>query len=400
MDKSIKSILIKKRTWRKLINYALIEWQIKAETSVVFGKPYWLTIDPTNYCQLKCPFCPTGLDRGIRSKSTMSLEDFKKIIDKLGPYLLHIDLMNWGEPLLNKDVYEMIKYAKGYDIDIKIDTNFNAFKPGDAEKLINSGLDCLSLSIDGLTRETYQRYRVGGDFNRVIENVKALVKKKKELGAKRPYIIWQFLVFKHNEHEVEKVREFAEGLGADSVGITPAFLPFKPGIKDEWLPQNPEYRHYEPEAFPDKPPWEWETKTQEEDIKVDVYKQPEKRDMCIWPWAGIAINPDGSVSACCSVEEEKYDFGNIIEWPFWMVWNNRHYRRARRHIAKYVKHKREVIVKSKHVCERCFSIGRANFLFQPWWRLDKYPSFSWWWDGDGPDVYSRDSDLSVGSNSL
>ncbi len=431
MDSHIARILWKKKAWRKLANFLLVEFQMGRRAGRAWGKPYWLTVDPTNFCQLRCPFCPTGAERKVRAKAILKLEDFKKLLDQLGPTLLHIDFMNWGEPLLNRHVFDMVAYAKKFDIDTKMDTNFNEFNEEMAEKMVLSGLDCVSLSIDGLTQETYAKYRVRGDYNKVIENLKLLVRKKKELGRSRPYIVWQFLVFKHNEQEADRVRQVGKELGVDAVGVTPAFLPFRPGIKDEWLPERPEHRHYDPETFPDSPPWEWEAppsdagaggETQEEPaaeaaapvsngngrrkaldltlallkfferksnggsasphIDVRVYREPEKekRALCHWPWAGITVNPNGSVSPCCSVEEDMYDFGNIFQDGFRKIWNSPHYRRSRRHVGDYVAHRVDVKTRSEHACERCFSIGRANFTFQPWWRFEQYDG---WWDFDG-----------------
>ncbi len=432
LDENIVRLLWARRAWRKLANFLLVELQAENMGTRVTGKPYWLTIDPTNFCQLRCPFCPTGGERHIRSKAVLKLEDFKRLMDELGPTLLHVDFMNWGEPLLNRYIFEMVSYAKKFDIDTKMDTNLNEFSEEMAEKMVRSGLDCVSLSIDGLTQETYSKYRVRGDFDKVMRNLETLIRKKKELGSSRPYVIWQFLVFKHNEHEVERVRQLGKEMGVDVVGVTPAFLPFRPGIKDEWLPLKPEHRHYDPETFPDRPPWEWESAPKTEApslpdpapvaplpeeklsaaavphvevlpprggvrsiierffgrkrggagkeetpvINVQVYKEPEKRPRCNWPWAGIAVNPNGSVSPCCSVEEEIYDFGNIFTEGFSGIWNGPNYRRARRHIRDYVKHRQDVKTRSEHACERCFSIGRANFTFQPWWRFSQ---FDWWW---------------------
>lgn len=415
MEGNIARILWHKRSWRKLANFLLIEAQMGLKNGRVLGKPYWLTLDPTNFCQLRCPFCPTGAERKVRAKAILRFEDYKKLIDELGPTLLHIDFMNWGEPLLHREIFEMVAYAKKFGIDTHISTNLNEFNEAMAEKMVLSGLDAVTLSIDGLTQETYAKYRVRGDYDKVIGNLKTLVRKKKELGRRHPYVIWQFLVFKHNEHEVERARAFGKELGCDVVGVTPAFLPFRPGIKDEWLPEKPEHRYYEPASFPETPPWEWAGKDAEgnkvaEDhtpvpdspnlrpkadaaepsgekvanatpvIDVKVYKEPEKRPLCNWPWAGIAINPNGSVSPCCSIEEDMYDFGNVFQRGFGKIWNGADYARSRRHVRDYVGHKTDVLTRSGHACERCFSVGRANFQFQPWWRFEQ---FDWWWGING-----------------
>ena len=357
--------------WRKLANYLLVEWEAGRRSARMWGRPYWLTVDPTNFCQLKCPFCPTGAERGVRPKASMRVEHFRHLLKELGRELIHIDFMNWGEPLLNKDVYTMIEEAKACGVDTMLSTNLNAFDEASARRMVRSGLDRVVLSIDGLTQETYERYRINGDYARVIENLKTLVRVKREEGASHPHITWQFLVFKHNENEIERVRETALALGADEVGITAANMPFKPGIREHWLPTRREYSLYDAESFPDSPPWHWAQAKAEEgeappSVDVRVYRE-DKREPCNWPWAGIAVNPDGSVSPCCSVEEKEYDFGNVFENSFQSVWNNEKYRRARRHVGAYAAGLKDTVPNSSHACERCFSIGKSKFVIPHQW---------------------------------
>ena len=160
-------------------------------------------------------------------------------MDELGPYLIHLDFCNWGEPFLNPELSKLIKYAKGYNVDTKVDSNLNILDEKCAEDIILSGLDKIIVSIDGASAETYSKYRVGGDFNTAINNLKLLIRKKKELARTNPYICWQFLVFRHNEHEIEQVKKLGQDLGVDNVSITRAFI----GNKD-WLPLNEEFSHY------------------------------------------------------------------------------------------------------------------------------------------------------------
>ncbi len=378
-ERRVTDRLVRAGLWRKLANYLVVEAQIQAGwTSMPVGKPYWLTVDPTNFCQLKCPFCPTGAGRGVRDKASLRLEHFRHVMDSLGATLIHVDFMNWGEPLLNKDLWAMVAEAKKHGVDTMVSTNFNSFRPQDADALLDSGLDRLVLSIDGMTQETYQKYRVGGDYARVVENLKALTARRAERRQAKPTIVWQFLAFKHNEHEADAVRAFAKELGCDEVGVTPAYLPFRPGIKDEWLPTRADLRMYDPENFPDSPPWQWsESKPAEggaavaeaPQVAVEVYKDSKTapRKLCNWPWAGIAINPDGSVSPCCSVEEQEYDFGNYFTQSFRKLWNNDKYRKAREHVRDYAAHKTESKPQSNHACERCFSIGQSRFQFPHSW---------------------------------
>lgn len=321
----------------KLENFLLVEQEKQRREEYISGHPYWLTIDPANFCTLRCPFCPTGQGRGSRTNGLLSWDNFRKVMDELGPYLIHIDFCNWGEPLLNKDIYKMVQYAKQYGIDTKIDSNLNHFSAQDAEDMILSGLDKLIVSLDGTTPETYSKYRIGGDFNKVMAHLKLLLKKRKELDKTNPYISWQFLVFRHNEHEIEEVKRMGRDMGVDHIGITKAFI----GNKD-WIPVNDEYSYYKKQEI-------------EGEFTSEHFKPPQEK-LCNWPWDAIVINPNGSVSACCSVEDEKDDFGNIFENSFKDIWNNDKYRQARRFIKDKLNPEKE----DNNICIRCRHLGLIN----------------------------------------
>lgn len=336
-QKSMSRALYSHGLWTKLSNYILTEVQKARKETFLFGYPYWLIIDPCNYCTLHCPFCPTGQKRNARTKGKLSFEDFKTIIEKLGPYLIHIDLVNWGEPLLNEQVFDMIKYAKQYHSDIKIDTNLNHLDEDSAKRLVLSGLDKIVVSIDGLTEATYSKYRRGGNFQVAMANLKLLTKKRKELKSSKPYITWQFLVFRHNEHEIDKVIKTGKKLGVDHVGIAKAFI----GDKD-WIPLNTNYSNYNVEGI-------------DNDFTYNHFKSPLEL-FCNWPWEAIAINPNGSVSPCCSVEEEKDDFGNVFDEPFEELWNDEKYQIAR----NYIRDRNQNIASDRHVCVGCRHLGLIN----------------------------------------
>jgi MoaA/NifB/PqqE/SkfB family radical SAM enzyme len=314
---------------RKKINFKLIEYQKKKKASIVFGYPYWLTIDPSSICNLGCVFCPTGQKRGTRPGKILSFDGFKKILDKLGPYLFHVDFCNWGEPLLNKELAKMISYAKRFNISTKVDTNLNVDLTDDeAKAIVNSGLDRLTVSIDGATHEVYEKYRRGGNLSKVLGNMRLLADKKIELGLQTPHIHWQFLVFKHNEHEIEEARRVYSKYGADSIGFTAPFC------SPEWTSTIKEYNMYNTE-----------------DKNISFKKSD---DVCEWPWDGITINSDASVSPCCSVEESKYDFDNFLSKAFWRIWNGREYRTARKFI------KDRVVPANGNRCTICTHIGASN----------------------------------------
>ena len=376
---SVAEKLTQRKLWAKLFNYRAAQEQARLGLEYASALPYWLTIDPSSCCQLQCPFCPTGQRRNVRPNALMEPALFRAVMKQLGPTLLHADLMNWGEPMLHPDIFEFIALAKSYRVETLLSSNMNHLPEGGAEKLVLSGLDLLTVSIDGASQESYGKYRVGGNFAAAVENTARIARAKRKLGRSNPKITWQFLVFRHNEHELELAKKLAEESGADEIGFTAPNLPFKPGIKDEWMSTLPKYALYDAAHFPERPPWEWDKTTDQAgkplDINVDVYAGDKTRRPCLWPWTGVAVNPDGSVSPCCSVEERCHDFGTLAEHSFFALWNNAQYRTARRHISAYAKGEKNSLPASGHACERCFSIGKSDFRFPHWWETDRLCPF-------------------------
>ena len=318
----------------KIKNYYLIEKQKKSGAVRIEGYPYWLTVDPSSCCDLKCPLCPTGQGKGAREKKLLTMGQFQKIMNTLGRWIIHADFCNWGEPLMNKDIYPMISLAKDYAVHTKLDTNLNELSQEHAEKLVLSGLDKIILSIDGASDETYRVYRKNGDYSRVINNAGLLVETRRRLKSSKPYVEWQFLVFRHNQHEIERAKIIARELGVDAINFT---APYGTG---KWLTTlEPYSSEYYSSSLPGK------------------FRQ--KKTQCNWLWDAAVINSDGSVSPCCSVENASDDFfSSFDELPFPELWNSRSYLRAR----EFVLSRMTGGCGSGNVCLRCDHIGHSNHM--------------------------------------
>ena len=333
-------------TPRRFINYCLGTLSKKLfHQSVVWGYPWHLHIDPTNVCNLQCPLCPTGQGREDRPKGMMSFEHFKQIIDEVGPYLYELDMSNWGEPILNRELYRMIEYAHSYRIYVSFPANLNRISDQHIDALVRSGLDAISLSIDGASQETYSQYRVGGKFDRVMVNLKKLVAKKKELQSETPHLIWSFIMMRHNEHEVEQARQLATEIGVDEFRAIPvqadmAALPLMnaderlENVKD-WLPTSSDYVRYGENS--------------------QIEGQLNDKGVCPLPWSYATINWDGGLAPCCAVYEKEFDYGNVVEEGFLKVWNNKTYQEARRAVRKNGK------TDSSTICAKCARNGFVPF---------------------------------------
>jgi len=177
--------------------------------------PKMLALDPTNLCDLKCPLCPTGLRDKTVERGSIKLEQFKTIIDQLAKHLQSINLYSWGEPLLHKSLVHMIRHtAINHKVRTITSVHLGNLSDEQVEGLATSGLDKLIVSVDGATQEVYEKYRVGGDIEKVFTNMKRLMEAKKRHNSK-VNVIWNFLVMKQNEHQMDMAKKRAKKIGVE-----------------------------------------------------------------------------------------------------------------------------------------------------------------------------------------
>ncbi len=306
--------------YKKITNYINLYKCSRKMESFVNAYPIRLQIDPSNICNLRCPLCPTNNEDKLKlnkTKKIMSFDDFKKIMDEVGDYVFHIDLYGTGEPLLNPSLIDMIKYCKSKGIYVTLSSNLNNFHKHDPQDIVDSGLDQIVLSIDGMTQETYEQYRIGGNLEKVLENAQKIILEKKKNKSKKPYIIWQYLVFKHNIKEINNAKLMAKNLSFDAIeferplGLLGANIILNKhdliNVSKQYLPPlDSEYSRYDKNY-------------------ADKFGQKS----CNWLWKQAFINPNGLVSPCCGVWDEKFSYGNCLNTNFFQVWNNEKYTKSR-----------------------------------------------------------------------
>jgi len=194
------------------INRILIKLSYRFGVSKLFSMPKMLALDPTNLCDLKCPLCPTGLRDKTIERGSIKLEQFKTIIDRLAKHLQSINLYSWGEPLLHKSLVDMIRHtAINHKVRTITSVHLGNLSDEQVEGLAKSGLDKLIVSVDGATQEVYEKYRVGGDIEKVFTNMSRLMGAKKRYNSK-VNVVWNFLVMKQNEHQMDMARDRASKL--------------------------------------------------------------------------------------------------------------------------------------------------------------------------------------------
>lgn len=327
---------VRHNTSVKFKNLCSLYYQYWRGKTSIKGHPFEIIIDPTNVCSLKCPLCATGQRKNNRPNGRMPFEEFTRIIDELGRWLYKVRFYSWGEPFVHKDIFRMISYVSHENIGTELSTNFHDFNATDVDKLVDSRLEHLIISLDGARESTYVRYRVGGNFTRVINNIRALMKAKALKKSHKPLVEIQFLVMKHNEHEIKEMKKLAKELGVDRLRLAAITLNVKEPVQvKEWLPTNEKWSRYEYHSLEDK-----------------IHR---KRSRCEWLWRSAVINWDSTISPCCVFEGPKTDFGSLKEKSFKEIWNNSHYQGARGVFNKNGK----ISSKPKNICIRCKGIPLA-----------------------------------------
>ncbi|MCR5261802.1 MAG: radical SAM protein [Candidatus Gastranaerophilales bacterium] len=204
----------------------LNEEMLKEKYSSQAEIPSYIRVDASTFCQLRCPSCYMRKDtEGVKNGcgiGHLKFADFKRLIDE-NKHLKKIELSNSGEPFLNPELADIIEYAylHGVRTSFTNGVNLNYLSDRQAETLVKCEVDTVTVSIDGASQETYGIYRVGGNYEKVLENVRKILKYKEKYKDTRefnfPYINWKFIVFGHNEHEIVKVKDDAEKLGVDDL---------------------------------------------------------------------------------------------------------------------------------------------------------------------------------------
>ena len=198
------------------LDFLRAKYEMYAGAVQVGSYPYFLTIEPSDICQLRCPTCATGVENEARREKTGPLLSFRRnrtklapaffdrLLDETGEYLFLILLYNFGEPLLNPELPRLIRRAKAQNIETDINTNLSLrLSDQQIEELLASGVDYICASIDGFSQETYQVHRVWGDFELVKSTLERLVRARDRMGLNTS-ISYNMLVFSFNEQEVQE----------------------------------------------------------------------------------------------------------------------------------------------------------------------------------------------------
>jgi MoaA/NifB/PqqE/SkfB family radical SAM enzyme len=296
--------------------------------------PFKIEVEHTTACDKKCIICEHTYWK--EKSERLSFEEFKRIIDQF-PYLLWINITGEGSGFLNPDFIKMIEYLRARDISVNFVDELDLLDEEKAKKLVEYGVNCIWISMDGATKETYEKIKVGCSFERTIENLKMLLRIKKEYKSPLPTICFRFVVNKLNYQEMpqmvelvssfKKYGDLGEGSKLEFVGL----LKFK----------EVEHLYFEPPSEIIE-----ETKRKAHELGIEVAFDHMREEELPPPtecsaWFEPYIMMKGYVLPCCAVLMSnkrpflrEHAFGNLLKDSFWKIWNSERYRKFRNLVPK------------------------------------------------------------------
>ncbi len=306
--------ILKKLSLRKILNFAALVLSYLSSRIVRkpihFGKAFSLSIEPTTSCNLRCPQCPSGLRKFTRPTGMLDMGKLEEFLQSIAKHVFSINFYFQGEPYLNPNFLDMVRLASNQRIYTTTSTNAHYLNEKRAIETVKSGLDEIIISIDGATQDIYEKYRKGGDLEKVLNGAQTLIKTRNNMGSKKPFIIFQFIVFRFNEHQIEEVKKLTQEMGADRCRIkTAQIYDFENNI--DLIPQKAEHSRYSKDKN-----GKWQ-------IKNPLHSH------CWRMWQGCVITWDGKIVPCCFDKDAQHVLGDLSVHSFNKIWKSDAYKNFR-----------------------------------------------------------------------
>jgi MoaA/NifB/PqqE/SkfB family radical SAM enzyme len=327
-----------RREVRKYANLLLALRARRAGVARVAHRPFDLTVDCATLCQLHCPYCAVGNSTIRRGRALMDAALHERLAAEVAPDLFLAWYFSAGEPLLHPRLHEHLARTAGEEAFTVVSTNLSVpLPPARQEALLRSGLGMLSASVDGASAATYGQYRRGGDFALVMDNLAGLARRKRQMGLHFPLLEWRFLLFAHNQHEVDAARAMATDMGLDLLEFFPGYAlppgaPGEQGVHPMTAPM--------PERPVSGPAYDAGLARRDTMIRRLTAGQaaptpgpangPGDPRRCDWLYASGMIYPDGAFGPCCVATDADDDFTRLDAHPdFGEAWNAPAFTRTR-----------------------------------------------------------------------
>lgn len=297
-------------TLGKVLNYVQLYLSFHLsrllQKPILWGMPTTLSVEPTTSCNLRCPECPSGLRSFTRPTGMLQNDLYESVIHQTKGHLTWLHLYFQGEPFLNPRFFEMVRMADQNRIFSSTSTNAHYLDEKNVQACLDSGLKQLIVSMDGLTQEVYEKYRIGGNLEKVENGLILLLKRRKEQDLNYPRVVLQFLVTGQNEHELPELKLWSERMGVDELQLkTTQIYDYEKG--SELIPSDLGYSRYLPNG----------------DGTWRLKKKIENK--CWRMWQGAVSTWDGEIVPCCFDKDASYVMGGLEKMSLKEIWNSEPY---------------------------------------------------------------------------
>ena len=298
-------------------------WEYRRQREVLRSLPIRLWIESSSACNLRCVMCPNK-DMAPGEKGLMGIDLFRKIIDEAREFANDVNLHHRGEPLLNPDLPNMIRYAKAAGLKVRFHSNGSLLTEAKALELLDAGPDLISFSVDGFTKESYEKIRAGATFEKTCGNIFRLAERRRQQNRKTPYIV------------VERIRLRDPATEPDRAAIEATRRRFFDAGVDEVI---------------EKEEYVWAQTTAPEPAGAI------RCAACTFPWYAIVICYDGTVTPCPQDFNAAMNMGNARMSSLKEIWNGEKYRNLRRGFVNNIA--------SLALCHKCDRLRRKTIFGVP-----------------------------------
>ena len=272
------------------------------------GLPAFVSIEPTNICNLRCPECPTGNQTSTVGKGKITVELCQNLMPQIEKTVFFANLYFQGEPFVNEQMISIIKTASNARILTSISTNAHFITEKIADEIVKSGLTKLIISLDGYDQKSYETYRRNGTFQKVLDGMKAIQQAKIQNKSHLPLVELQCLLFKHTENHKNEIRQIGKEFGADIIQFKTAQFYDEQNI--EMLPSQKNSRYTQ------------------ENGKLTIKNK--LKNKCWKMWSSCIIAWNGNVLPCCFDKNHTFSYGNIQEKSLAEIWFSKPYTNFRK----------------------------------------------------------------------
>ena len=320
---------------RVALNYAAWQKEIAAQPVVMKSAPPGIEIELTNRCNLACIQCFRSMGLKPYQLGDMNFDHFKKILAQF-PLITNLSLNGFGEPMLYPQFFEAVAHARRERpwAKIGIYTNGMLIDEEKAFRLMDCGLTELNISIDAARPDTYKHVRRGGNLEVLHDNIRRLIRTRRETRARFPLIGLNYVLLNDNEGELVPFVEQAAEFGVDFINCI-SYAGYDWGFKNRRTKAG-----YQKELAAAR------VRIDELGVRVKSFpsddlswSDPKRPFSCGFFWGEeFRVTYGGDITlGCCTPFKETYSYGNLLKTPFWEIWNNERFQtnrdRARRRIA-------------------------------------------------------------------